>query len=209
MVHVVLLGDSIFDNARYVPGHLDVARQLAADLGSDGKVTLLAIDGNVTADVERQLTRLPNDATHLAVSVGGNDALRSSGLLVEPARTVAGAIDRLRQVLDQFREDYHSMLSAVGRANLPTVVCTIYDSIPGLEPAAVTALNGFNDVILRSAIERGLPVVDLRLTCREPSDYSELSPIEPSHLGGAKIAHTIARVIREHNFAEPRTAVHW
>ena len=208
MAHFVLLGDSIFDNGVYVPGHPDVAQQLRAELGSGDQATLLAVDGNVTADVARQLSRLPKDATHLFISVGGNDALRSSGLLHERVHSVAEGVDRLRRVVCQFSSQYAEMLSSVARHNRPTTVCTVYDSIPGLEPAAVTALGAFNEVILRSAFQRGLPVIDLRLVCSQASDYSARSPIEPSHLGGAKIARAIAAVLREHDFSRIRTTVY-
>jgi hypothetical protein len=55
--------------------------------------------------------------------------------------------------------------------------------------AGMNALMMFNDVILRTAFERGVPVIDLRLVCTEPSDYA--NPIEPSGQGGRKIADAI------------------
>jgi hypothetical protein len=58
---------------------------------------------------------------------------------------------------------------------------------------AAVGLTVFNDVILRVAIERRLPVLDLRLICNEPADYA--NPIEPSGRGGEKIARAIARVV--------------
>ena len=86
--HIVLFGDSIFDNAAYVGRAPDVVRQLRTRLGEGWKATLLAVDGDVTADVERQLGQLPREATHLVVSVGGNDALGSSSILAQPATSV-------------------------------------------------------------------------------------------------------------------------
>ena len=47
---------------------------LASPLASATTGTLLAVDGAIASDVRRQLERLPEDATHLVVSVGGNDA---------------------------------------------------------------------------------------------------------------------------------------
>ena len=75
MRHVVLLGDSIFDNGTYVPGEDAVIDQLRAELPNDWEATLLARDGDVVADVATQLMELPDSATDLVVSVGGNDAL--------------------------------------------------------------------------------------------------------------------------------------
>ena len=66
----------------------------------------------------------------------------------------------------------------------------------------------FNDVILREGIRLGLPFLDLRLICDEKSDYSELSPIEPSEAGGAKIAEAIKRVVMGHDFSQRESVVY-
>jgi hypothetical protein len=71
-------------------------------------------------------------------------------------------------------------------------VATIYDGVPGMAAGLRAALAPFNDVIVREAVERGLPLLDLRVACSEPGDYSASSPIEPSEQGGGKIAATIA-----------------
>jgi hypothetical protein len=55
MPHVVLLGDPIFDNARYVPGHPPVVEQVRRAVPAGGRATLLAVDGATTADVPEQL----------------------------------------------------------------------------------------------------------------------------------------------------------
>jgi hypothetical protein len=87
------------------------------------------------------------------------------------------------------------MLSSVLGHKTMTVVCTVYDSIPGLDPVERTGLCLFNDVILREAFRAGVPVLDLRLVCTEPSDYSRASPIEPSVPGGGKIARAVNRLV--------------
>ena len=69
MTHVVLLGDSIFDNAAYVPGQPAVIDQLRARLGAGWRATLRAVDGDVIRDVVRQTRQLPRDASHLVISI--------------------------------------------------------------------------------------------------------------------------------------------
>jgi hypothetical protein len=59
MNHIVLLGDSIFDNASYVPGKPAVIEQLRHRLPGNCEATLLAVDGDVTSDVMGQTDRLP------------------------------------------------------------------------------------------------------------------------------------------------------
>jgi hypothetical protein len=208
MGHVVLLGDSIFDNARYVPDRPPVIEQVRRSLPAGWKASLLAVDGHVVSDVARQMSSLPADATHLFISAGGNDALAESSVLHEAACSVGDALALLSEIHTRFRAEYHAMLQAVLAVEKPTAVCTIYDAIPGREPVEMLALGIFNEVILREAFQAGLPVIDLRLVCTQAADYSPLSPIEPSTVGGAKIARLIAEVARRHDFAQGRTVVY-
>jgi len=196
MQHVVLLGDSIFYNAAYVAGGPDVVAQLRERLPSGWRATLLAVDGSVMASVPRQLERLPADASHLVVSVGGNDALGQAGGLPEGARSIAEAVGRLAVIRERFAAAYRAMMEPVLARGLPTSVCTIYDARfpePDQQRLVVTALTIFNDGITRAAFARGLPLIDLRLICHDAADYA--NPIEPSVQGGAKIAAAIAEFV--------------
>ena len=51
----------------------------------------------------------------------------------------------------------------------------------------------------------GLPVIDLRAVCSEIADYA--NEIEPSAIGGAKIADAICRVVTGHDFAARRSVI--
>lgn len=82
-------------------------------------------------------------------------------------------------------------MEAVNRLNLPTTVCTIYDDVPGLGGPLKTARSLFNDVIIRTALRHGFSVLDLREWLTEPTDFSPKSPIEPSDVGGMKIAQAL------------------
>lgn len=193
--HVVLLGDSIFDNQAYVDGGPDVVQQLRQELPGDWSCTLLAVDGNRITDVVRQLRLLPPDTTHLVVSVGGNDALGFAPLLEEDAGTVTDALLILAKAQDRFTADYDAMLDAVVAAGLLTAVSTIYDTPPS-GPGHRTirsALALFNDAITRAAFGRGVSLLDVRLICNEDQDYA--NPIEPSAHGGRKIARAVAALV--------------
>ena len=68
MKHIILLGDSIFDNAVYVPGGPAVMRQLRSVLPRAWEATLLAVDGSVTTGMIQQVAKVPESATHLIVN---------------------------------------------------------------------------------------------------------------------------------------------
>ena len=111
MPHVVLLGDSIFDNAAYVAGGPDVVRQLREILPSGWRASLNARDGAVIADLPQQLQNLPTDSTHVVVSVGGNDALGESGLLERKVISMAEALELITAVRDRFRSAYPRVIT--------------------------------------------------------------------------------------------------
>jgi hypothetical protein len=183
-------------------------RQLRERLPEGWAATLKAIDGSTTSGVVRQLAGLPEDASHLIVSAGGNDALGHVDILGESARSAADVLARLADIGDRFESDYRGMLDAVLGRGLPAAACTIYYPRfpdPLVQRLAVTALAVFNDRIIREAFSRGLPLIDLRLVCDADSDYA--NPIEPSARGGEKIAAAISRLVAAHDFARRRTEV--
>jgi hypothetical protein len=196
MSHIILLGDSIFDNASYTGGKPDVIAQVKERIGGKGKASLLAVDGATTRGIESQLARLPADASHLVMSAGGNDALGSQGVLASPVRTTGDGLLRLAGLVDEFSVNYRSAVQACLKRRLPLTVCTIYNgNFPdaAFQRQVKTALTAFNDVILRTALEHGLTVIDLRQICSRPEDYA--NPIEPSSIGGAKIADAIVDAV--------------
>lgn len=208
--HLVLLGDSILDNASYVPGGRPaVIDQVRSRLPDGWAATLLARDGSVIDSVlGLQLSKIPGDASHLVLSVGGNDVLEQIRILQEPVKSVAEALRIMLESRLEFEEKHRGLLEALVARGLPTVVCTIYNPCSDDEDfqrAAVAALSHFNDAIVHNARSQGLPAIDLRAVCSEISDYA--NEIEPSAHGGAKIADAILRIVTGHDFASRRCTV--
>jgi len=193
--HIVLLGDSIFDNQRYTCGQPDVVTHLRSLLSPTWRATLQAIDGTTTADVSRQFSEIPSDGTHLVLSLGGNDALMNSDLLGMPLGSSADALRLFGQRLDRFEVAYRSALEALAHRGPALTVCTIYNGALEEEASrlARVALMMFNDVIVRAALEYRAAVIELRSVCTDIADYA--NPIEPSGTGGRKIAQAIARAV--------------
>jgi lysophospholipase L1-like esterase len=197
MAHIVLLGDSIFDNQPYVePGRATID-ELSARLPTGWQATLLARDGDHTNDVIAQLRRTPATATHLVVSVGGNDALEHQSLLEHPADSVGDALLLFGGAVQDFGTRYRAMLRAVLTKSLPVIICTIYNgNAPDqrLQMIHATALAVFNDAIIRAGWEHGCSILDLRTVCDMPAHYA--NPIEPSRKGSIRIAEAILRIVK-------------
>lgn len=199
MPHLVLLGDSIFDNAAYVEGGPDVVRQVREALPPDWRASLRAVDGATISDVHGQAPGIPADATHLVLSAGGNDALGFVDILDRPARSFSEVLDTLSAIGEGFERQYGQVVAELLELGLPLVLCTVYNGwLPGREVQrrAKTALTVFNDAILRTASAHGLGVIELRHVCTEAGDYA--NPIEPSVQGGRKIARAIRDAVVSH-----------
>jgi len=195
--HIILLGDSIFDNSKYVQPEPDVVAQLRAMLPVGWSASLRAVDGAVTNDVAGQLIDLPDDATHLVLSVGGNDLLGCAGEMLQTPVAVSGdAFLLLARVIRAFESMYRRAVEACSTRGLPLVVCTVYNgnfADQEFQIMARVAVAVFNDAILRIAREKSLSAIDLRLVCAGSEDYA--NPIEPSAIGGAKIARAVWQTI--------------
>ena len=216
--HIVLCGDSIFDNGSYVRGEPDVAEQVREQL-PDSKVTLLAIDGNVTKDVKDQLNNLPDDATHIFISIGGNDGIDRMDVFDQGVKTIGDAMSPLYKMRQKFENIYNNMLTHVLSYGVPTALCSIYypryeelglgrmreyfggktNRVP-IHKMAMVGLSIYNDIITKEAFQAGLPLIDLRVLCNDDKDFA--NPIEPSAIGGKKIAGAIREVVSAHDFSK-------
>ena len=225
MTRVILCGDSIFDNRPYVqPDEPDVTTQVNAISPEDSKATRLAVDGDVTEDIYRQLQSLPNDATHLFISVGGNDALGGINVFTEPVTNVGEALIYVNTMRNQFETRYRKMLQHALSQQLPLTVCSIYyprfhsqnlervfpdsNGVNGetFQQMAMAALANFNDAIFRQVFQLKVPLIDLRVLCDEDEDFA--NPIEPSAVGGQKIARAIVDMLDSSEGSANKTTVY-
>ncbi len=226
MVHIILCGDSIFDNQRYIqPGELNVTNQVRSLLLPGPQVTGLALDGEVTNGISRQLQSLPEDATHLVISIGGNDALGHLDLFSRHVNTVGEALLLLSEMRTRFEHEYRTMLEQAIACGLPVTVCTIYyprfhttslerisaytsDPSDGerLQNMAMGALAVYNDIITKEAFHAGIPIIDLRVLCHADQDFA--NAIEPSAQGGKKIARLIKDMTCSHDFSQKESRVY-
>jgi hypothetical protein len=198
MPHLSLLGDSILDNAQYTDGGPAVHDHLKRLLPTGWTCDLIAVDGAVTCDIQKQIARLPEHSTHIALSVGGNDLIECIDILDTPVKSSAEALLLLANECSKFRDSYRKAIAACLSLRLPLTICTIYNcNFPSAayQKTVEVALAVFNNEIITAAVENMIQVVELRLVCSEPADYA--NPIEPSVQGGEKIAQALLRAVIE------------
>jgi len=117
--------------------------------------SLLARDGATAAGIPAQLARLPSNATHMALSIGGNAALQRQSLLQARAGSVGEALNIPGEAVAQFESAYRKAVDACVVRRLPLVICMSYNgnfADTNYRKQVRSALAMFNDAIIRTAV---------------------------------------------------------
>lgn len=203
-IHVVLLGDSTLDNGRYLNfalGELSVERQFTKRCLEEGwHMTILAQDGSVLEDVlARQLPLIPDCATHIVISISGNDLL---GLLNEmvvanfsPASVYRAIINGLAEVSERYRH----LVMALKRFGCHLACCTVYQPAFNhmfFKSLASVSLGLHNSRIKQMTEDLDASVIDLANLCETKEDFA--NALELSTRGGAKLVENVSRFVNDH-----------
>ncbi len=220
---ILLLGDSIIDNKSYVlSNELDVTEHLKGLFSDDinTKVENHAVDGDTMHDLEKgQLgVNKLSDASHIIVSIGGNDLLQNISFLqttselskvmgkgamigkwgvkeLNPSRNKVFE-ETYFEIIEPFKKQYETIVANLSNRRANLLLCTVYegdlvdsDEFSDVNNSSKTMVSIFNDIVYRTANKYGADVLELRDIFVRPEDYS--NPIEPSHIGGGKLAKAI------------------
>jgi len=190
----MLVGDSVFDNGRHVESDAEVVNYVNAAF-PNWKISLLARDGATTTDIKNQVVGLVLNDTDLLLSVGGNDALLRADALDSPVTSTADALLLFSGILLEFKSQYAKAVDCCLNVTPRVAVCTIYHGFfldRNYQERVNIAIDLFNSAIIDVALDRNIPVLDLRRICNAQEDFEK--EIEPSALGGKKIALAMARL---------------
>ncbi|MFL9826668.1 SGNH/GDSL hydrolase family protein [Rhodoplanes sp. SY1] len=195
-MHVVLLGDTVFDPGADVGSSGGVLAALRRVLPAGAAASSLARDGAAIDDLPAQLTRLPADVTHLVVSIGGADAIAALAGVTDPVATVGDSLDRLAAARDRFAGRYAAVADALKATHRPVALCTMWRPSAREDRfarAAGVGIDLLDNAIVRIALARGLALIDLRLVCPGEDDFDLAGT--PSARGCAKTASAVVRFV--------------
>ena len=118
--HILILGDSVFDNLEYIGKHEKDGQARMLDALPNYHQTFLAVDGHITKDVIDVQTKYIKDAvlhngpiTDLVMSIGGNNLLKEASLLGVKTKDAMGGLSLFRTRQEQFSKDYSKMLLSI------------------------------------------------------------------------------------------------
>ena len=220
---IILLGDSIIDNKSYVLNNeLDVTEHLKKLFSYDPHIAIEnhAVDGDTMYQLERDHldSNLLSGATHMVVSIGGNDLLcnisflqtttKLSKVMGKDARIEKWGVRELNpsrnrvfeetyfEIIQPFTKQYETIVANLSNHRAKLLLCTVYegdlvdsDEFSDVNYSSKTMVSVFNDIVYRTANKYGADVLELREIFVSSEDYA--NPIEPSHIGGGKLAKAI------------------
>ena len=194
--HVSLLGDSIIDNKVYVgEGELSVTEHLQHK--SSSYFTMIAVDGDTTEEVlDNQLDNLKEPVSHIVLSIGGNDLLQNLHLLQDETSGMKFALEKCSELINEIQENYIKILEHLSQYDAKVLLCTVYEGdlesdllLAEYDKAGQVMLKMHNDTVYYLASKFEVDVLELRNIFTYKEDYA--NPIEPSHIGGEKLARAI------------------
>ena len=224
---IILLGDSIIDNKSYIlSNELDVTEHLEKLFSNDPNVVIEnhAVDGDTMLQLEKNHldSNLLLGATHIVVSIGGNDLLYNISFLQSTSKLSKvmgkGAMigkwgakelnpsrnkvfeETYFEIIEPFKKQYETIVANLSNHRANLLLCTVYegdlvdsDEFSDVSNSSKTMVSIFNDIVYRVANKFNADVLELRDIFTSSDDYA--NPIEPSHIGGEKLAQSILRWI--------------
>lgn len=178
---VILMGDSVLNNANYVPAGKSVYDSLKSKLS---KVINLAKDGATISDLYGQLDKIPidlnNTNTYIFISAGGNDILNN--------RTELRPTD-IRRLFDSYMKFLKALRTKLGSIKI-NILNLYLPSNPRYQTYK-TSIEQWNQLIQASSNKVGemYNVVNLNTLLTRPDDF--VYDIEPSESASDKIAYLI------------------
>ena len=193
---LTLLGDSIIDNKFYVKNSEYSVTEHIENISSF-QVEMIAVDGDTTKEVlSNQIGKIQNSSTHIVLSVGGNDLLQNLDLLFLESESMISSLETSFDLIASIHEKYETIIENLLQHNAKILLCTVYEgdlesdlNLARVNKAGQSLLKMFNDTIYFLSNKYNLNVLELRNIFTEKTDYA--NPIEPSHIGGEKLANQI------------------
>ena len=204
MNRVVLFGDSIIDNKTYVShGEFSVLEHL--ENISNYEYIQVAYDGHTTFDVQNKQLHLSTieKPSHIVLSVGGNDLLQNLSYLSNgPISNVNEAVTGIQQhIFEPLEQRFETIIEELSSQRANLLICTVYegdlgrtDEFKDVLDSSKIMVSSFNDIVYKTAKKYNADVLELREIFITSDDYA--NPIEPSHIGGEKLAKSIVEWIK-------------
>ena len=179
--NIVLIGDSVLNNANYVPSEKSVVDILKT---KTQKVFNFAKDGATISDCYGQLDKIPTDLnttdTYVFISAGGNDILNKRGQLDS---------SEIRKLFNSYMDFIKALRVKLGSAKIN--ICNLYLPANPRYNTYKSSIEEWNQLITENSSKIGemYNIINVDTLITTPDDF--VYDIEPSEIASQKIANVI------------------
>ena len=173
--------------------------------------------GGLIHAITSQSESIPEDCSHVVVSIGGNNGLEATSVLFEGMwdggrGEVILLGERMIGLEKEYREVMTKLVAKCREKKQKVILCSVYkpcfahfDVRPRQEAVDVGVVL-FADLIHRVGRELGVAILDMRTVMDSVECFA--NPIEPSTIGGEKIARGIMEIVEKHDFEKELCVVY-
>lgn len=179
--NIILMGDSVLNNANYVPSGKSVEDILKT---KTSKVLNVAKDGATINDLYVQLDKIPIELnkteTYIFISISGNDILSKRSELNN---------GEIRRLFDSYMDFLNALRTKLGSVKIN--IMNLYQPANPRYQSYKTSIEQWNKLINENSSKIGemYNVIDLYSLLKTPEDF--VYDIEPSESASEKIANII------------------
>ena len=179
--NIVLIGDSVLNNANYVPSEKSVVDILKT---KTQKVFNFAKDGATISDCYGQLDKIPTDLnttdTYVFISAGGNDILNKRGQLDN---------SEIRKLFNNYMDFIKALRVKLGSAKIN--IFNLYLPSNPRYNTYKSSIEEWNQLITENSSKIGemYNIINVDTLLTTPDDF--VYDIEPSEIASQKIANVI------------------
>ena len=175
---IILVGDSILKNNSYVLEKKSVENLLTTK--TDAHVYCFAVNDSIITDAQKQVNMLPQHlnepSTHIFLSIGGNDILKG--------------IDPVSIIFKQYMDLVDLMKERMDKTKI--VLINLYYPTDEKYEKYYSSVKRWNELVGAYAVDNHLKVLDASTILFKEEDFT--SEIEPSVIGGEKLANEISKI---------------
>jgi len=179
--HIVLMGDSMFDNKNYVYYNETVSKHL---MEYHYNTINVAKDGAVIADLKKQVDKIPkkmqNKDNLLFISIGGNNILNGYSLKEDNF----GDVTLIKEIFEHYKTNIDKIIM---KTKMSVILLDLY--YPPKKQEYFKLIDWWNIYLKQFANERNLPVLEVSEILNKGGDF--VNAIEPSNKGGKILSKAI------------------
>jgi hypothetical protein len=179
--HIVLMGDSMFDNKNYVYYNETVSKHL---MEYHYNTINVAKDGAVISDLKKQLKKIPkkmqNKDNLLFISIGGNNILNAYSLKEDNF----GDVTIIKDIFDHYKTIIDKIILTT---KMSVILLDLY--YPPKKEEYFKLIDWWNMYLKQFANERNLPILEVSEILNKGDNF--VNDIEPSNKGGKILSKAI------------------